>query len=56
MRYIKGLLIVILILGAIFVGGGLLLPSQVHLERSTTIQAQPAAVFPYVNDLHRFNE
>lgn len=31
-------------------------PDAIHYERSTTIQAPPEAIFPYVNDLHRFGE
>lgn len=31
-------------------------PNAIHYERSTTIEAPPEAIFPYVNDLHRFGE
>lgn len=31
-------------------------PSTIHYERSATIQTPPEAIFPYVNDLHRFGE
>jgi hypothetical protein len=56
MRFFKGLLITILIFTAIFVGGGFLLPGDVHVERSTVIQADAARIFPYLNNFHRFNE
>jgi uncharacterized membrane protein len=55
-RFFKGLLIAILILTAIFVGGGLLLPGEVHVERSTVIQADASRIFPYLNNFRRFNE
>lgn len=34
---------------------GLLLPSSVHVERQISIQAEPADVFPLLNDLQAFN-
>ena len=51
----KPLLIILLIIIVLFVVTGLLLPSQVHVERSIRIDAPPAAVFPYLNDLRAFN-
>lgn len=56
MKFIKGLLISLIVLVAIFVGVGLLLPGHVHVERSTLIAAQPADIFPYLNNFRRFNE
>jgi hypothetical protein len=29
-------------------------PDQFRIERSTTIQASPERIFPYINDLHRW--
>ena len=56
MKFLKGLLITLFVLAVIFVGVGFLLPSGVHVERSTVIQAEPAQIFPYVNNYRRFNE
>ncbi len=51
MRVIKWVLMVVAILVAIIVIGGLLLPRSVIVSRSTEIDAPPAVVFPYVNSL-----
>lgn len=56
MRFLKWMFITIVILLAIFFAGGFLLPSQVHVERSTVIQAEASEIFPYVNNFRRFNE
>ncbi len=56
MRFFKRLFLVLVILAAIFAAVGFLLPGNVHVERSTLIAAQPAAIFPYVNNFRRFNE
>ncbi len=56
MRFFRWLLIVIAILAAFFVGGGMLLPGDIHVERSTVIQADASQIFPYLNNFRRFNE
>lgn len=56
MRFFRGLLITLLVLAAVFTGGGLLLPSQVHVERSAVIKADAAAIFPYLINYRLFNE
>src|SRR5205823_12763737 len=38
-------------LGAIFVLGGLLLPSRVHIERSRMLSAAPQAIYPLLANL-----
>jgi hypothetical protein len=50
------LVVALVILAAVFVGLGLILPGTVHVTRSTVIAAQPAQIFPYMNDLRKFNE
>ncbi|MEI7802978.1 MAG: SRPBCC family protein [Bacteroidota bacterium] len=54
MRILKfiglGLLSIIVLLLIV----GFLLPSKVHFERSATIKANPATVFPMVNDLKKW--
>ncbi|WP_193164543.1 SRPBCC family protein [Microbulbifer hainanensis] len=46
----------ILVFLALLVLAGFLFPRQVTLERSVYITQPPEAVFPYVNDLHKFNQ
>lgn len=56
MKLIRRLLVLVAVLAAVFVGVGLMLPGRIHVERSALIQAEPAAVFPFVNDFRRFNQ
>jgi hypothetical protein len=56
MRFFRGLFIMIAILAAFFIGGGLLLPDDIHVERSTVIQADASQIFPHLNNFRRFNE
>ena len=52
----KTVLAVVLVLAAIFVGGGFLLPSTYAIERSTSIAAGPDQIAPYVQDLKRWQD
>lgn len=55
MRIVK---LMTLFLGSVALGLiliGLLLPSSVHVERQIRIQAEPADIFPLLNDLQDFN-
>ena len=52
---IRGVLGVVVLL-ALMAGAAFLLPATVEVSRSTTIDATPAQVFPYVNDLRNFNK
>ncbi len=56
MRFLRKFLLAIFAVAAIFAASGFLLPAQVQVERSAVIQAEPAAIFPYLNDHRRFNE
>ncbi len=51
-RYIVGLLIIV----ALFLLVGLLLPRQVEISRSIVVDAPSGAVWPLVSDLRRFND
>ncbi len=53
---LRNTLFAITVLIALLAGVGLLLPRDVHVERSVTIRAAPEQVFAYVNDFHTFNE
>lgn len=55
-KVVKWILIVELALVAILAGSGLFLPASVHVERSIMIEAQPAEIFPYVNNYRKFYE
>ncbi|MEI8297230.1 MAG: SRPBCC family protein [Pseudomonadota bacterium] len=46
----------IVALAVALVGGAYLLPRHVHVEREVLVGRPPAAVFPLINSLHRFNE
>ena len=56
MRFVKGLLLGVLVLVALLIVVGLFLPRMVHVERSTVIDAPPCTVFALVNSFKRFNE
>ena len=56
MRMLKILGLGILVLIVLFVGIGLMLPRQVKIERSITIDRPAATVFAVLNGFKRFNE
>lgn len=56
MVWLKRLAVVLAALIAIIGGGGFLLPSSAHVERSTVINVPEAQVFAMVNSFERFNE
>ena len=56
MKFVKILLGIIVALVVLFVAGGMLLPSEQHVERSIIIEAEPGRVFSMVNDYRQFNE
>ncbi len=51
MQFLKRSLITLLILAAVLLAVAYVLPREVAVARSITINASPATVFPYVNDL-----
>ena len=56
MRPIMRLILGLLALALILVGVAFALPSQVTVARSIVINAPEGAVFPYVVNLHKFND
>ena len=56
MRILKWVLGIVLALVVVFVVGGFLLPREVSVARSITIDAPPEEVFPHVNSLKAFND
>jgi hypothetical protein len=56
MRWLKIALGFVLVLVAVFVVGGLLLPDRVELERSIHIERPSAQIYPLLDGFTRFNE
>jgi len=56
MKFLKRLILLVLVLVAALVGIGYVLPDSAHVERTARVDAPPEAVFPYVNNLKRFTE
>ena len=56
MQLIKRIFIGLIIVAAIAVGVAYLLPREVTVERSISIDASPDAIFPYVNSMQRTQE
>ena len=56
MRILKLVSAGLLVLVAVIVGIGALLPAGVHVERRIDIRAEPDAVFPHINNLRSFIE
>ena len=56
MKILKVLLGIVATLAVLFVIGGMLLPSERHVERSVVVKADPAEVFSLVNDFREFNK
>lgn len=48
MKVLKWLLVVVALLGAVFVGGGLLMPSNFHVQRSVEVVAPPERVYALI--------
>ncbi|MGH8082744.1 MAG: SRPBCC family protein [Lysobacter sp.] len=53
---LKGLLYLVVLLAAVFVVGGFLLPASSHVERSITIERPPGEVHALLDSYKRFNE
>ncbi|TNF19621.1 MAG: hypothetical protein EP318_13940 [Rhodobacteraceae bacterium] len=51
MAVVKILVRIIVLLVAVFLLGAFLLPREVRVERSTTVNAPAAEIFPYVNSM-----
>jgi uncharacterized protein YndB with AHSA1/START domain len=56
MKILKGLLVVVVALVALFLVIGLFLPKNAHVERSIATTASPDAVYGIVSGFRRFNE
>ncbi len=51
MRWIKRVLLILLVLILVLVGASYLLPGKAEVSRSVTINAPAAAIFPFVNSM-----
>lgn len=56
MKALKVIAGIVLVLVAVFVAGGFLLPASTHLERSVAIARPPADVHAMLDSFRRFNE
>ena len=56
MKWLKRIILLVMALIMVFGVISLFLPDTSHVERSTTINAPAAKIFPYVNNLKAFNE
>ena len=56
MKILKTLMLGFVGLIVVLATVGMLLPSKVHIERSTTVAAKPATVFVYLNGFKNFNK
>lgn len=56
MSRLKKILVALAIVIVVFVVVVMLRPAEFRVERSITIAAPPSAVFPLVNDYHRWND
>ena len=52
-RFVKWLLVAILLLSVSFIAGAYVLPGKIAVQRSTEIDAAPDKVFAIVGDLRR---
>ncbi len=53
LKIIFGVLVIIIMIIIVI---GLFLPSQINVERSITIQAQPSDIHPYMNDFRNWSK
>ncbi len=56
MKFLEILLGITVMLVALFVAGGPVLPSEQHVERSFVVKAAPSRVFSRINDFREFNK
>lgn len=56
MKWLKRLIVAVVVLLAVVVGVAFLLPDRAHVERSISIAREPAQVFAVLDDMRRFNE
>lgn len=56
MRFLKRLVVLLLVLIVVAIGVAFFLPSSAHVERSTTIARPPSMLFAVLNSYRRFND
>ncbi|HEX6833936.1 MAG TPA: SRPBCC family protein [Rudaea sp.] len=56
MRFLKGLIVFLILLVVVLLGVAFVLPGSAHVERSVTINRPPAQVFAVLNSYRRFND
>jgi hypothetical protein len=55
-RIVRKIVFAVLLLPILLIVGAFFLPGRFHVERSLTIKASPADIFPYLNELRRWPE
>jgi effector-binding domain-containing protein len=56
MRFLKGLVVFLLVLIVALIGVAFVLPPSAHVERSVTIARPASEIFAILNSYHRFND
>ena len=56
MRLLNGLLNIVLILSAVFIIGGFLIPNEWVVSRSIMIHASPLQIYPFVNNFKEWDK
>lgn len=56
MKWLKGIAVTLAVLMLLLIGGGFLLPSTAHVERSIVINVPQDQVFAVINSFERFND
>ena len=56
MRFLKGLIVFLLVLVVALVGVAIVLPGSAHVERSVTIERPASEVFAVLDSYRRFND
>ena len=56
MRFLKNLLLFLIVVAALLVGVAFVLPDSAHVERTITINRPASEVFAVLNSYRRFND
>jgi len=56
MRFFKALLLLVGVLAAIFLVGGMIVPNTWTVRRSTIIAAPPEAIYPHISEFKKWND
>src|SRR5690606_15562482 len=54
-KFLKVIVVILVVVAGLFIGGGYLLPQKVSIERSAVVESDPSTVFEYVNNLEKYH-